>query len=125
MNRFFCHCLISILLLPAACKGREPVTLSTLSQEQNTRASTKTTDRNPEETSPDFVRSDMLSYEGYEVVKLKKRVKYEYYPGKRKLIDVSYTVMKKKGRVLAEFDGVRYSLGNSNEFGLLSAVAGA
>jgi hypothetical protein len=66
-----------------------------------------------------------LSYEGYEVVKLKKRVKYEYYPGKRKLIDVSYTAMKKNGRVQAEFDGVRYSLGNSNEFGLLSAVAGA
>ena len=122
MNWLFGYCLMSIMIFPAACKGRAPGTLSTLGQEQ-TKASTKTADSNPQETSPDFVRSDTLSYEGYEVVKLKKKVEYEYDRGKRKLIEVSYTAMKKNGRVLAEFDGVRYPLGNSNDFGLVSALA--
>src|SRR4030095_1465925 len=122
MNLLLSCCLISILVVPAACKGREPVTLSTLGQEQPSKSSTKGVDSNPEERSPDFVRSDTLSYEGYDVIKLNKKVKYDT-PGKRKLIDISYTVVKRNGRVLAEFDGVRYSLGNSNDFGLFSALA--
>jgi hypothetical protein len=74
-----------------------------------------------------FVDGDSLSYNGFEVVKLEKKVKY-YYPPEMKsppdLIDASYAVLKKNGRVLAKFDGVYHGVGNVTDFGLFSFLGG-
>ena len=75
-----------------------------------------------------FVDGDSLSYNGFEVVKLEKKVKY-YYPPEMKsppeLIDTSYAVLKKNGRVLTKFDGVYHGVGNATDFGLFSFLGGS
>lgn len=74
-----------------------------------------------------FVDDDRLSYLGYEVVKLEKRVKDEYpseINSPPRMIDVTYAVLKKNGRVLAKFDGVYFGMGNETEFGLFPFLGG-
>lgn len=74
-----------------------------------------------------FIDGDRLLYRGYELVKLKKKVREEYPPAMKsrpQMIDVSYAVLKKNGRTLATFDGVTFSLGNTNEFGLFPFLGG-
>lgn len=75
-----------------------------------------------------FVDGDSLSYNGFEVVKLEKKVKY-YYPPEMKpppdLLDASYAVLKKKGRAVAKFDGAYHGAGNATDFGLFSFLGGS
>jgi hypothetical protein len=74
-----------------------------------------------------FVDDDRLSYLGYEVVKLEKKVKDEYpseINSPPRMIDVSYAVLKKKGRVLAKFEGVYFGMGNVTQFGLFPFLGG-
>lgn len=75
----------------------------------------------PVEISSVFVQGDTLSYGGYEVVKLSKRVKLENTRG---LTEVSYAVLKRNGKVLAKFDGVYSGAGNGTDFGLFSFLGG-
>ena len=66
-------------------------------------------------------KSDALSYGGYDLVKLLKKVKLEETPS---LTEVSYAVLKRKGKVLAKFDGVYSGVGNATDFGLFSFLNG-
>lgn len=75
----------------------------------------------PEQIDSIFVDKDSLSFNGYDVVKLKKKVKLEYPPemkSKPESVEVSYAVLKKKNKVLDTFDGVYFGAGNATDFGL-------
>jgi hypothetical protein len=74
-----------------------------------------------------FVDQTSLSYNGYEARKLTKKIKYEGADAPKSssnLIEVSYAVLKKNGRRLAEFEGVHFGLGNATDFGLFSFLGG-
>lgn len=75
----------------------------------------------PAQVNSVFVEGDSLSYNGYDVVKLKKKVKLEQTFG---LTEVSYALLKKEGKVLAKFDGVYFGAGNVTDFGLFSFLGG-
>lgn len=57
-----------------------------------------------------FVAGDSLVHEGFEVVKLSKKVRDDYQPPAGQppppLLDATYAVLRRKGRVLLTFDGV-------------------
>lgn len=74
-----------------------------------------------------FVAGDSLVHEGFEVVKLSRKVRYEYPPEMREppdMLDATYAVLRRKGRVLLTFDGVVYGAGNATDFGLFSFLGG-
>jgi hypothetical protein len=75
----------------------------------------------PTQVNSVFVEGDTLSYGGYEVVKLKKKVKLEQTSG---LTEVSYALLKRNGKVLEKFDGVYFGMGNATDFGLFSFLSG-
>jgi hypothetical protein len=66
-------------------------------------------------------KSDALSYGGYDIFKLTKKVKLEETPS---LTEVSYAVLKRKGKVLAKFDDVYSGAGNATDFGLFPFLNG-
>jgi hypothetical protein len=71
---------------------------------------------------------DTLSYNRYVVEKRHRRVR-EDHPTKMQLgpswIDVSYAVLKRRGRVLAKFDdNIYFGVGNDIRFGLFSFLDG-
>ncbi len=68
-----------------------------------------------------YSESDSLSYAGYEIVKLNKRVRLEHTRG---LTEVSYAILRRNGRTLATFDGVYSGFGNASDFGLVSLLGG-
>lgn len=79
-------------------------------------------------TSDVLSDDDTLSYNGYIVKKSHKKVRYDYPPEARSQssrIDVSYVVLKHRGKVLVTFDDDIYSgMGNSTSFGLFSLLPG-
>jgi hypothetical protein len=79
------------------------------------------TKEEPKQISDVFVQADTLSEGDYSVIKLKKKVKIDETPD---LTDVSYAVLKRKGKVLVQFDGVYFGLGNATDFGLFSFLGG-
>ena len=78
----------------------------------------------PEQLIDIFLDEDKLLHQGYEIRRLKKKIEYEHPDqfGKQKSvwIDVSYTVVKKDGKLLAEFEGPHFGPGNYTNFGLFS-----
>lgn len=82
----------------------------------------------PQQLIDIFVDEDRLSYNGYDVLRLKKKVKYEYPNEKGEiksdLIEVSYAVVKRSDQTLATFEGVYFGLGNSTDFGLFPLLGG-
>lgn len=66
-------------------------------------------------------KSDALSYDGCDLVKLTKKVKLEGTPN---FTEVSYAVLKRNGKVLVKFDGVYSGVGNATDFGLFSFLKG-
>jgi hypothetical protein len=78
-------------------------------------------EEDPKQVSSIFVEADTLSYGGYDVVKLKKKVKLEQTSG---LTEVSYALLKRNGKVLEKFDGVYFGAGNATDFGLFSFLGG-
>jgi endonuclease/exonuclease/phosphatase family metal-dependent hydrolase len=84
-------------------------------------------EEHPQQIESLFVEGDSLSYNGYQVVKLKKRIKHEFPPVMKSppdLIEVSYAVLKKNRRVLATFEGVYFGAGNATDFGLFAFLGG-
>jgi hypothetical protein len=75
----------------------------------------------PTQVNSVFVEGDALSYSGYDIVKLKKKVKLEQTSG---LTEVSYALLKRNGKVLAKFDGVYFGMGNATDFGVFSFLGG-
>jgi hypothetical protein len=76
----------------------------------------------PKQLDDIFVDDDSLSYNGYNVIRRKKKVKLEYPDEKGKtisnLIEVSFAVVQRKNRTLAKFEGVYFGAGNATDFGL-------
>jgi hypothetical protein len=71
---------------------------------------------------------DTLSYNGYVVEKRHRKVR-EDYPAKMQSgpswIDVSYAVLKRRGKVLSAFDdNIYFGMGNGIRFGLFSFLNG-
>jgi len=125
MSRLFPLFLLVIVAPGCAVERASPQSV-TAPVPQPTAISEKTEIRS-QAVSDFFEDGDRLSYQGYEVVKLKKKVKNDYPPEMKSapdMIDVSYTVLKKSGRVLAQFDGVIHTMGNSNDFGLFAFLGG-
>lgn len=89
--------------------------------------------RQPEQTKEVWIGDvfsdeERLSYNGHVVEKRHKKVRY-FYPLKIHspplFIDVSYAVIKRKGRVLAKFDdNIYFGMGNNVRFGLFSFFGG-
>jgi hypothetical protein len=66
-----------------------------------------------------FVDMDSVSYNGYEVVRLRKTVPGNEY---RADIPVTYAILKADGRTIATFEGVYFGSGNQTGFGFASIL---
>lgn len=66
-----------------------------------------------------FTNEALLSYQGYTVIKLRKKVNVEGIK-----TEVSYAVLSKGERIVAVFDGLYHPMGNTTEFGLFSLIGG-
>jgi hypothetical protein len=97
-----------------------------------TRRSKTISHQNQRDESPKlrdiFVDGNRLSYRGYTVSKLQKRVKLVYppeYDNPPQWTDATYAVVRRNGRTLSKFDsGLLSPLVNSTEFGLFSFLGG-
>ena len=73
-----------------------------------------------------FVDEDSLFHNGYEVRRLTKTAQYESRDDRGRpsieSMEVSYVVIKRNGRTVAEFDGVDHPLNNSADFGLFDVL---
>ena len=110
-----------------ACKGSQGVSPAAPINEEEAKLNTLESEEGNKVCNDLFIDANSLSYNGYRIVKLKKKLRYEYSPemkAKPDLIDVFYTVLKRNGNILAEFDGFYYGIGNSNDFGLFAFLGG-
>ena len=68
---------------------------------------------------------DRVRYNGYVLEKRKRKVRYDY-PGQAQSssrIDVSYAVLKRKGKTVAKFDdNIYFGVGNDVRLGLISIL---
>ena len=75
-----------------------------------------------------YVEGDELTYNGYVVEKRHKRVRLDYpSEGKERRFfedEFSYAVVRRRGKVLATFDGVYSGAGNATRFGLFPFLGG-
>jgi hypothetical protein len=75
----------------------------------------------PKQLIDEFFEADRLSRYGYQVQTLTKKVERED-PDRRRhptnAIDVSYSVIKQHGKVVAQFDGPNFGMGNSTQYAL-------
>lgn len=82
----------------------------------------------PKDISDAYVREDSLKLNGYVITKHEKKVWY-HYPRETKLkpdlLDATYAVLKRGGRVLAKFDGAYSGFGNATDFGAFPFLGGA
>jgi hypothetical protein len=71
---------------------------------------------------------DTLTYNGYVVEKRQRKVRYDYPREARSpslWVDVSFAVLKRRGKVLARFDdNIYFGMGNNTRFGLFSFLGG-
>jgi hypothetical protein len=113
---------LSLLLatLPG-CKssGKRPQPPSV--QQSQPIASTNAAENDCKESTDLYTKAGGLSYNGYDVVRLKRKVKREDMD---RTIEISYAALKKGGRAIATFDGFYYDLGNTTEFGLFPLLGG-
>ena len=139
MIRFACLCVLSlsILTLPA-CNRRQGGSPGASIPEEQPKSSALESDEQPKSNevesgehtkySNDLIaEKSWLSYNGYSIVKRKKKFRYEYpieMQSKPDLIDVFYTVLKRNGKILAEFNEFYYGIGNSNDTGLFPFLGG-
>jgi len=66
----------------------------------------------------DIFSGEDISYNGYEMRQLTKKINVETH----RKVEVSYAVLMKNDRTLLTFDGVYFGLGNSTEFGLFELL---
>ena len=111
-------CLLVACNRPAISQTSDPVE----------KASPSPTERAPvpEQLIDIFLDEDTLLHHGFEVRRLKKTIDYEYpiEDGKRRSIpiEISYAVVKRNGKLLAEFDGPYFGHGNITDFGLFDLL---
>lgn len=112
-----------LLLIFSACSTTPPVAYQTnVASPQPSATALKATPSQSEDegksTEDFFTKEDTLSYDGYDVMKLHKKIKAETWGPNP--IDTNYVVVKRKQKVLATFDGPHHSIGNAADFGLFS-----
>lgn len=115
-----------LLLTFSSCEAQK-ISQSTVTQELQPLPSAGQSEEHPKEIDYVFVEGNSLSYNGYDIVKLSKKAKYNYSSETKStpdLIDVSYAVLKKDGRTLTTFEGLHYPLGNETNFGVFSFLGG-
>jgi hypothetical protein len=120
-----CSILASVLIAIAAAPANAPV--KTESAATNSYAVAPSALIQQEQAKEIWMgdilfNEDTLSYNGYVVEMRNRKVKNDY-PVKTRIrwIDVSYAVLKRKGKVLIEFDAnIYFGMGNSTRFGLFS-----
>jgi hypothetical protein len=74
-----------------------------------------------------FMDRERLSYRGYVLEKRYRNVRLGEPAEMREepsVVEVSYAVLKRHGRVLARFDGVYFGMGNETSFGLFPFLGG-
>jgi hypothetical protein len=121
MNHLVKCCGVIFLLTSLSCGTSSAVSQHpTVPNAQPSQPSNKP-EEYPEQINNVFVEQDSLSYGGYDVVKLKKKVRVAQTPG---LTEVSYAALKRNGKVVAKFDGIYFGLGNATDFGLFSFLGG-
>jgi len=121
MKQFY-FLFVLLIFVPSfsACQAQTASQIAVAPELQNTTNSNSSVEE-PKQIDSIFVGKDSLTYNGYDVVKLKKKVKLEHPPemkSKPELVEVSYAVLKKKNKVLDTFDGVYFGAGNATDFGL-------
>lgn len=129
--RFCCCAIVIITLAFSVCKSSQADSLLTPVQHAQQDAFLLAWQAQPQSSNNLFSKADSLSYNGYNIIKLQKKVRQERFPLKQSqqgprvvFYDVNYTVLKKAGRTVAEFDGFYYGMGNSNDFGLFPVLGG-
>jgi len=68
-----------------------------------------------------FIKADSISYNKYEVVRLRKTV-HDEEAGRD--IPITYAVLKSDGKIIATFDGMYFGAGNATDFGFASLLGG-
>ncbi len=114
--------LIAFLLALPACRDSTPLTEEAPVKQPEAAAGTESSDAQPKGFYDLFVKQDSLSYEGYEISKLNKRIidkEIEEEP-----VAVSYLVIKRDGKVVDKIEGPHYGLDYSTDFGLFSFLGG-
>lgn len=122
---FFTFCTLFF----AACLGSSySVNSQAVSKPQPISSPSPAAEEYPRQLNDIFVDGDRLSYNGYEVLRLNKQVKYRYPDengrNRSDLIEVSYAIVKRNNRTLATFDGVYFGMGNATDFGLFPLLGG-
>lgn len=112
-------CSIIFLIFLLALTGCEVPTTSIQSQSLILKPSPSATPSGemPKMAEDFYVKTDSVEYAGFELKKLRKKVKLE---NTRDLTEVSYAVLQRNGRTIATFDGVYFGAGNATNFGLVS-----
>jgi hypothetical protein len=118
------YLLFTFLIFVVACLGCKHSTSSQIVSIPQTQSSPSPTpdQEYPKQLDDIFVDDDSLSYNGYNVIRRKKKVKLEYPDEKGRtisnLIEVSFAIVQRKNRTLAKFEGVYFGAGNATDFGL-------
>lgn len=123
---------LALLALQGCAPPRPAPKTSELSAAPTQQAAAPEADgRKGPEVSDIFVEGDELTFDGYVVRKLRKRVTFEDPSDMKSDVksrpftaECSYAVLKRKGRVLATFDGVCGGVGNGTRFGLFPFLGG-
>jgi hypothetical protein len=118
------YLLFISLIFAVACRGDKHSTDSQIVSVPQTQPTPSPTPEQeyPKQLDDIFVDDDSLSYNGYDVIRRKKKVNYKYPDETGKtisnLIEVSFAVVQRKNRTLAKFEGVYFGAGNATDFGL-------
>lgn len=121
MNHLIKCCGFFFLLTSLSCGASSAVSQQQVIPTAEPSPSSDKPEEYPDQINSVFVEQDTLSYGGYDVMKLKTRVRVEQTSG---LTEVSHAVLKRDGKVIAKLDGVYFGLGNATDFGLFPFLGG-
>lgn len=115
--QFSAAAIFALMLMFVACKTSPSVAPQTsqASPQPSATANNPTKQSNEEEKSAEdfFTKEEQLSYNSYEIAKLKKTAREE-----GTTMEVSYLVVKKNQKTVAIFDGPHHPTANTVDFGL-------
>jgi hypothetical protein len=118
MNLRYLASLFLLLLWLPSC--RESAALRPTGVSENRQpASAQQNLENTKAVENIFTKETSLSYQGFTVTKLQKTVNVEGIK-----TEVSYAVLKKGEKVVANFDGLYHPMGNATQFGLFPFLGG-
>ena len=121
MNHLLKCCGFFFLLTSLSCGASSAVSQQPTILTAQPSPSSDKPEEYPEQINSVFIKQDTLSYGGYDVMRLRRKVRVEQTSG---LTEVSYAVLKRNGKVKTKFDGVYFGLGNATDFGLFSFLGG-